>query len=45
MSQMQTQQRNKSQIRSHIELLIQTYIIVVFKMMKKSSLTDDFDTI
>jgi len=45
-SQLQTQQVMTSQIRSHIEFLIQTYYILLLilesKFMKKFSLNDGF---
>ena len=44
-SQLETQQLMTSQIRSYIEYLIRTYIIIVLiliKICEKSSLVDDF---
>jgi len=48
-SQLQTQQMMTSQIRSHIEHLIQTYdilvIIIYSKSDEKSSFIDDYNAI
>ena len=42
MSQLQTQQLMTSQIRSHVEYLVQTYNILVLKIDEKCSRTDGF---
>jgi len=49
MSQLQTEQMMTSQIRSHIEYLIQTYIILVLilhsKLIRNVAALADFNTI